>query len=94
IGGCGASALFFELSWPGAEKEIKGRGERTLTNSEVRAYSWPAVLVFVEKWVPPEEFGPDSLEKMVPPNLYLPDGRTVPVCVISAPKDVEAAKGP
>ncbi|MGO7300225.1 hypothetical protein ACCS72_27810 [Rhizobium ruizarguesonis] len=81
-------------SWPGAEKEIKGRGERTLTNSEVRAYSWPAVLVFVEKWVPPEEFGPDSLEKMVPPTLYLPDGRTVPVCVISAPKDVEAAKGP
>ncbi|MBC2803465.1 hypothetical protein ELH92_08175 [Rhizobium ruizarguesonis] len=81
-------------SWPGAEKEIKGSGERTLTNSEVRAYSWPAVLVFVEKWVPPEEFGPDSLEKMVPPTLYLPDGRTVPVCVISAPKDVEAAKGP
>ncbi|UIL29524.1 hypothetical protein LZK75_09945 [Rhizobium leguminosarum] len=53
-------------SWPGEQKEIKGTGERTLANSEVRAYSWPAVLVFVEKWVPPEAFGPSSIEKMVP----------------------------
>jgi hypothetical protein len=81
-------------TWPGDENEIKGKGERTLTNSEVRAYSWPAVLVFVEKWVPPEDFGPNSLEKMVPPTLYLPDGRTVPVCVISAPKDAVNAADP
>ncbi|MGO7265421.1 MULTISPECIES: zinc dependent phospholipase C family protein [Rhizobium] len=81
-------------SWPGEEKEIKGTGERTLANSEVRAYSWPAVLVFVEKWVPPEAFGPSSIEKMVPPTLYLPDGRTVPVCVISAPKDAVSSADP
>ena len=61
------------------------RGPRTLANSEVRPYSWPCVLVFVEEWVLPHEFGnpqkphPDN---MVPRALYMPDGRVVPVCVV------------
>lgn len=55
--------------------------ERTLANSVVRPYSWPAVLVFVRNWVEPEHFraAPDQA---LPKRLYLPDGRVVPVCVI------------
>jgi hypothetical protein len=36
---------------PGVASVVKGTGPRTLTNSEVRYYSWPAILVFVEEWV-------------------------------------------
>ena len=45
----------------------QNRGPRTLANSEVRPYSWPCGLVFVEQWVLPHEFGnpqkphPDSM---------------------------------
>src|SRR5215467_14317520 len=42
---------------PGVEPAVKGKGPRTLTNSEVRSYSWPAILVFVETWIAAEEFG-------------------------------------
>ncbi len=69
----------------------KGKGERTLANSEVRPYSWPSVLVFVDKWIPEskfatgEQYDPDEL---VPKTLYLPDGRRVPVCIISAPREL------
>jgi hypothetical protein len=70
---------------PGVKPVIKGKGPRTLTNSEVRSYSWPAILVFVEEWIAAEKStDPDEL---VPPTLYLPDGRRVPVCVIEAPRD-------
>ena len=59
---------------------------RTLENSEVRDYSWPCILVFVSRWVDADEFrgGGQGLppEDMVPKTLYLPDGRTVPVCVV------------
>lgn len=65
-------------------------GERTLTNSQVRPYSWPAVLVFVERWEDAEAFsgkaGKYNPDEMVPRTLYLPDGRQVPVCVIVAPR--------
>ncbi len=81
-----------EDSWPDAKGSgaHKGTGERTLDNSEVRPYSWPAVLVFVEKWVAPEDFshgGGYDPDDMVPRTLYLPDGRRVPVCVIRAPRE-------
>jgi hypothetical protein len=59
--------------------------ERTLTNSEVRDYSWPCVLVFVERWQTPADFGGTSSlnpDDMVPKTLYMPDGRMVPVCVV------------
>jgi hypothetical protein len=81
-----------EDSWPSdhGSGETRGKGERTLLNSEVRPYSWPAVLVFVEQWEDPEAFGGKGGEyrpdQMVPRTLYLPDGRQVPVCVIVAPK--------
>src|SRR5262245_28169641 len=68
------------------------KGERTLDNSEVREYSWPCVLAFVDRWLAPADFqlgaagcGPDQ---MVPKTLYLPDGRMVPVCVVKIDRTV------
>jgi hypothetical protein len=84
-------------TWPGVKPEHKGEGPRTLANSEVRPYSWPAVLVFVDKWVAAEEFGKGrdyDPDKMVPRTLYLPDGRRVPVCVIEAPRDPVSPSAP
>jgi hypothetical protein len=57
---------------------------RTLFNSEVRPYSWPCVYVFVSNWVHQTHLS-DPYD-VVPQNLYLPDGRTVPTCVIEARK--------
>lgn len=56
---------------------------RTLANSLVKSWSWPAVLVFVREWEEPEKLG----EQIVPRSLYLPDGRVVPTCVILATPD-------
>src|SRR5215813_6221965 len=41
---------------PGVKPVVKGTGRRTLANSEVRSYSWPAVLVFVAKWEEAADF--------------------------------------
>jgi hypothetical protein len=82
-------------SWP-AEKgpgKIHGKYPRTLVNSEVRYYSWPSILVFVERWETPQQL----LNKdggAVPKTLYLPDGRSVPVCVIEAPKEERSEVAP
>jgi hypothetical protein len=54
---------------------------RTLRNSEVRSYSWPAILVFVEHW------GFERPEDAVPPAVYMPNGQKVPICVIQVEKD-------
>lgn len=56
---------------------------RTLQNSVVRPWSWPAVLVFVRSWGPREKLGSQE----VPRALYLPDGRVVPTCVVLAEPD-------
>jgi hypothetical protein len=77
-------------SWPGDAPVRHGTEARTLTNSEVRPYSWPAVLVLVKTWAAPSNFvknGALEADKLVPPTLYLPDGRRVPTCVIEAPPD-------
>src|SRR5262245_9317734 len=80
-------------SWPKARKQHHGTGVRRLDNSEVRPYSWPAILAFVEKWEDPKEVASRPGD-MVPKTLYMPDGRRVPVCVIEAPRerttDIEA----
>jgi hypothetical protein len=80
--------------WPNKEKtdvseaktqEFAPKGERTLENSEIREYSWPCVLVFVDRWQDLTDFGGAgrlSPDLMVPKTLYMPDGRTVPVCVV------------
>jgi hypothetical protein len=81
-------------SWPDHAGPGKrhGTGERTLENSEVRPYSWPSVLVFVQEWVESSKFsqgGTYDPDQMVPKTLYLADGRRVPVCVVRAPRQLE-----
>lgn len=62
------------------------RGPRTLENSEVRDYSWPCVLVFVSEWVEDSHFGRGpALSSFIPNAIYMPDGRSVPICVVLAP---------
>jgi hypothetical protein len=56
---------------------------RTLANSVIRPWSWPAVLVFVKQWDDPK----DLKGNVVPSTLYLPDGRVIPTCVILATPD-------
>jgi len=71
---------------PDAPKAYKGRyvsHPRTLLNSIVRPWSWPAVLVFVREW----QHRPRLGNQAVPRWLYLPDGRVVPTCVILATPD-------
>ena len=46
---------------------------RTLENSEVRPYSWPAIMVFVEKWVDVKDF--KHPEDAIPPAVYMPNGQ-------------------
>lgn len=58
---------------------------RTLFNSEVRPYSWPCVYVFVSSWEYETSLA-DNPSDVVPKSLFLPDGRSVPVCVIEALK--------
>src|SRR5262245_35919 len=71
---------------PNAEHSKNGAAARTLTNSVVRRWSWPCVLVFVDRWVPLDELRRRP-EDVVPSRLYLPDGRVIPTCVIYAPRD-------
>ena len=70
------------------------RPPRTFDNSEIRDYSWPCVVVLVDQWGDPPGT-PNSTrelkaEDFVPQTLYLPDGRTVPVCVVKVdPTEVD-----
>jgi hypothetical protein len=58
---------------------------RTLQNSERRPYSWPAILVFVDRWVQSGDFShPDDA---VPTAVYMPNGQKVPICVVQVDKD-------
>ncbi|WP_448954186.1 hypothetical protein [Labrys neptuniae] len=84
-------------SRPGVEPVVRGTGERTFTNSEIRDYSWPAVLVIVSQWQAATEFGGDgsySPDQIVPKTLYLKDGRRVPVCVIEGPREPRSQATP
>jgi len=68
----------------------RGKGTpRTLANSVVKPWSWPCVLVFVRAWSKPDKLG--SADELVPPFLYLPDGRIVPTCVVAVEPQEEAA---
>jgi hypothetical protein len=58
-------------------------GVRTLENSSIRPWSWPCVLTFVSQWQELRELQTHP-ESVVPPFLYLEDGRIVPVCVVKA----------
>ncbi|MER9191223.1 hypothetical protein [Mesorhizobium australicum] len=64
-------------------------GPRTLTNSSMKDWSWPCVLVFVRHWFSPAEIQakPSLAAELVPSFLYLPDGRVVPTCVVTVDPD-------
>ena len=93
-----------EDSWPNDKVKHKGTGRKTLENTEIRSYSWPCVLVFVEKWVDRHSFGARGHEHeaagryehndYVPDRLHMPDGKVIPVCVIEAPTDIKAPEPP
>lgn len=67
------------------------RPPRTLQSSEVRPYSWPAILVFVKQWVDVGDF--TRPEDAIPPAVYLPDGHRVPLCVVQADRDDSRPEG-
>jgi hypothetical protein len=75
-----------EADDPNAAQKTGLPTPRTLTNTVVRRWSWPCVLVFVDTWVPLEDLRKHP-EDVVPSRLYLPDGRVIPTCVIYAPRD-------
>ncbi|WP_246216966.1 hypothetical protein [Paraburkholderia panacisoli] len=86
--------------WPSDHAAAKedsaphAKGIRTFDNSEVRAYSWPAIIVLVRDWVDATEFGHGKLDPdhMVPRTLYMPDGRAVPVCLCGCGASDEARR--
>ena len=67
-------------------------GPRRLTNSSVKPWSWPCVLVFVDRWFDRSTIrdNPDLASELVPSFLYLPDGRVVPTCVVEVSPDKAA----
>ncbi|MFZ2053101.1 MAG: hypothetical protein WAU81_02780 [Candidatus Aminicenantales bacterium] len=74
---------------PGKIKRYGKGGLRTLSNSWIRDWSWPCVLVFIDYWAKPKDLAKQP-DQTVPRLLYLPDGRVVPTCVIymkAAPKE-------
>lgn len=65
----------------------KPKDPRTFENSVVRPWSWPCVLVLVRQWLPRGA----PAQTPIPKQLYLPDGRVIPTCVVLAPPDDDAA---
>src|SRR5262249_34773586 len=72
-----------DFTTPRRHKAHRDGDERTLSNSAVTPWSWPAVLVFVDNWLPTNDLAKHP-EQYIPPRLYLPDGRVVPTCVVKA----------
>lgn len=72
-----------DVSDPGTVRSRENAPPRTLESTVVRPWSWPCVLVFVREWRTRSELALKP-EAVVPPRLYLPDGRVVPTCVLLA----------
>ena len=72
------------------------RQPRELGTSEVRPYSFPCVLVFVDSLVDPASIERGDVDRtdLVPHTLYMPDGTRVPICVVYAPVKDEPAEMP
>lgn len=83
--------LFHEKEWYATHPLDEARPEefprpktpRTLTNSRVRSWSPPCVLVFVREWERSKHLGGQAIPKI----LYLPDGRQVRTCVVIGTPD-------
>jgi hypothetical protein len=67
----------------------KGRGAKTLENTRIQPYSWPCVLVFVERWINEADLKKEGYKPtdMVPSALHMPNGKVIPVCVVEAPPE-------
>jgi hypothetical protein len=76
-------------SEPGARVVVKGTGPKTFSSAGIRSYSWPCIVVFVEEWIDRLHFRHDKIDpnNYIPDRLQMPDGRTVPVCVVEAPHE-------
>lgn len=73
--------------WPHEKREPqKPKSKRTLENAQVRSYSWPCILVFVEKWEKEADLIDSNYGDIVPKALFMPDGRVIPVCIVEAQK--------
>jgi len=80
-----------------SKQKKKKKVARTLENSEVREYSWPCVLVFVDTWLDDESFGSGGeipASNYIPKTIYMEDGKAVPVCVVYAPRVPAAQAAP
>lgn len=75
----------------GNYKPGENKAPRTLQNSRVTNISWPCILVFVDLWETETELIRKNGSDIVPKTIYMPDGRTVPVCVVYAEKDESSA---
>lgn len=67
------------------KKNVSVSEAKSLENTEVRSYSWPCILVFVDEWIASHSFGQEkgeTLDNYLPRRLYLKDGREIPVCVL------------
>lgn len=73
-----------DKDYPKGHPTPRQREKRTLFNSEVRPYSWPAIYVFVSQWEEEATLSEHDPADVVPKRIYLPDGRVVPICVIEA----------
>jgi len=62
------------------KREAKAK-PRTLLNSSVKDISWPCVLVFVNQWQTLEDLRTKP-DLVIPPFVYMPDGRIIPICVV------------
>ena len=60
---------------------------RTLLNSATKDWSWPCILVFVTRWQTVNELR-SRPEQVIPPFVFLKDGRIVPICVVLAESSV------
>jgi hypothetical protein len=66
-----------------ATPKPKAKPPRTLESSEVRDYSWPAILVFVSEWAQDADFGVGASQEhspadYIPKTIYLEDGQAMP----------------
>jgi S1/P1 Nuclease len=73
--------------YPPARRPPGPKPPRTLQDSEIRDYSWPCVLVFVDNWIDDPGFVKGELpaSDYVPKTIYLEDGKAVPICLVFAP---------
>jgi hypothetical protein len=90
----GMYLIRYDEPWPKSEAEVhelldappRPKEARQLDNSGIRPYSWPCVLVFVKEWIDYRSVSDGKVPPgtLLPQQLWLPDGRSVPICVVEA----------